>query len=53
MGKLQEANLYFRKIGGVWDSLKNALHLGDAQVKRSPELGCTVGRSGCGSFWRE
>ena len=53
MGKLQEANLYFREIGGVWESLKNALHLGDAQVKRCLQLGCTVGGSGCGRFWRE
>ncbi len=53
MGKLQEANLYFREIGGVWDSSKNALHLGDAQVKRSLQLRCSVGRSDCGSFWRE
>ena len=47
MGKLQEANLYFGETGGVWDSLNYALHLGDGQVKRS------IGRSGCGSFWRE
>ncbi len=35
MGKLQEADLFFREIGGVWGSLKKELHLGDAQVKRS------------------
>ncbi len=53
MGKLQEANLYFREIGEVSDSFENALHLGDAQVKRSLRLGCTVGQSGCGKFWRK
>ena len=34
-GSYRRQILYFREIGGVWDSLKNALHLGDAQVKRS------------------
>lgn len=50
-GSYRRRILHFSEIGGVWDSLKNALHLGDIQIKKSLQLGYTVGRSDCGNFW--